>query len=195
MRFHPSLPYRPDSGGWHRCPALVAAVAGDDGELQGVHRTWLDPRRSAKAPVEHPRNALGRLHGFAVRCGEPASASSLLVGERIETVLSLVIVLPDGVLRSAGPSPTFVAAALSAGGLGTFVPPVMTARLIVAQDSAEAEKVRKVVSYVEEHITDDRVVGRALRRVARKGARKEIDAFTAAVIRLLRTHSEPTELS
>ena len=137
LRFHPSLPYRPDKGGWRRYPALVAAVAGDDGELHGVHRTWLDPRRPAKAPVERPRKALGRLHGFAVRFGEPASASTLLVGEGIETVLSLVTVLPDGALHSAGPSPTFAAAALSAGSLGTFVPPLMTARLIVAQDRDE----------------------------------------------------------
>ena len=134
LRFHPSLPYRSDAGGWRRYPALVAAVAGDDGEVQGVHRTWLDPLRPAKAPVERPRKALGRLHGFAVRFGEPASASTLLVGEGIETVLSLVTVLPDGALRAAEPSPTFAAAALSAGALGTFVPPLMTARLIVVQD-------------------------------------------------------------
>ena len=67
LRFHPSLPYRSDSGGWRRYPALVAAVAGDDGEVQGVHRTWLDPFRPAKAPVDRPRKALGRLHGERVR--------------------------------------------------------------------------------------------------------------------------------
>ncbi len=137
LRFHHALPYRLDSGGWRRYPALVAAVAGDDGDVHGVHRTWLDPRRPAKAPLERPRKALGRIHGFAVRFGEPAAASTLLVGEGIETVLSLVTVLPDGALRTAVPSGTFAAAALSAGGLGTFVPPPMTARLIVAQDRDE----------------------------------------------------------
>ena len=134
LRFHPSLPYRSDAGGRRRFPALVAAVAGDDAEVQGVHRTWLDPRRPAKAPVERPRKALGRIHGFAVRFGEPVAASTLLVGEGIETVLSLVTVLPHGALRTAVPSGTFAAAALSAGGLGTFVPPTMVSRLIVAQD-------------------------------------------------------------
>ena len=137
LRFHHALPFRPDTGGWRRYPALVAAVAGDDGVLQGVHRTWLDPRRPAKAPVSRPRKALGHIHGLAVRFGEPTKASTLLVGEGIETVLSLVTVLPDGALHSAGPSPTFAAAALSAGGLGTFVPPITTARLIVAQDRDE----------------------------------------------------------
>ena len=137
LRFHPSLPYRLDSGGWRRYPALVAAVAGDDGEVQGVHRSWLDHRRPAKANVAAPRKSLGRIHGFAVRFGEPAAASTLLVGEGIETVLSLVTVLPHGALRTAVPSGMFAAAALSAGGLGTFVPPLMTARLIVAQDRDE----------------------------------------------------------
>ncbi len=137
LRFHPSLPYRPDAGGWRRSPALVAAVAGDDGEVAGVHRTWLDSRRPAKAPVSSPRKSLGRIHGFAVRFGEPAAASTLLVGEGIETVLSLVTVLPHGALRTAVPSGTFAAAALSAGGLGTFVPPLMVSRLIIAQDRDE----------------------------------------------------------
>ena len=116
---------------------MVAAVAGDDGEIQGVHRTWLDSRQPAKAPVSNPRKSLGRIHGFAVRFGEPAAASTLLVGEGIETVLSLVTVLPDSALRTAVPSGTFAAAALSAGGLGTFVPPPMVSRLIVAQDRDE----------------------------------------------------------
>ena len=137
LRFHGSLPYRSDAGGWRRYPALVAAVAGDDGEIQGVHRTWLDSRGPAKANVATPRKSLGRIHGFAVRFGEPAAASTLLVGEGIETVLSLVTALPGGALRTAVPSGTFAAAALSAGGLGTFVPPLTTARLIVAQDRDE----------------------------------------------------------
>ena len=137
LRFHHALPYRSDTGGWRRYPALVAAVAGDDGELQGVHRTWLDSRRPAKANVSSPRKSLGRIHGFAVRFGKPAAASTLLVGEGIETVLSLVTLLPDGALRTAVPSGAFAAAALSAGGLGTFVPPPMVSRLIVAQDRDE----------------------------------------------------------
>ena len=137
LRFHHALPYRSDSGGWRRYPAMVAAVACDDGEIQGVHRTWLDPKRPAMANVAAPRKSLGRIHGFAVRFGEPAGASTLLVGEGIETVLSLVTVLPDGALRTAVPSGTFAAAALSAGSLGAFVPPNRVTRLIVAQDRDE----------------------------------------------------------
>ena len=138
LRFHGALPFRQDSGGWRRYPALVAAVAGDDGEVAGVHRSWLDPVHPVLARVSRPRKALGRIHGLAVRFGEPAAASTLLVGEGIETVLSLVTVLPHGALRITVPSGTFAAAALSAGSLGAFVPPSHIARLIIAQDRDKA---------------------------------------------------------
>ena len=124
LRFHPSLFYR-DGGGVHRFPALVAAVTdGAGGIVCGVHRTWLDPDRPAKAPVARPRKALGRVHGKAVRFGNPA-AGTLLVGEGIETVLSLVTALPD----------TVAAAALSAGSLGAFDPPSGISRLVIARDN------------------------------------------------------------
>ena len=110
LRFHPALLYR-DEGGVRRLPALVAAVTGADGALTGVHRTWLDPSRPAKANLARARKALGRVHGLAVRFGDPAP-STLLVGEGIETVLSIVSALPD----------TVAAAALSAGSLGAFAP-------------------------------------------------------------------------
>ena len=146
LRFHPALPYRPDAGGWQRLPALVAAVTADDGNLQGVHRTWLDPRRPAKARVARPRKALGRVHGLAVRFGEPDASTTLLVGEGIETVLSLIGAWPDTPSRGAplqgadlqgadlqGAAP-LAAAALSAGSLGSFVPPPGLSRLLIAQD-------------------------------------------------------------
>ena len=128
LRFHPALFYR-DGGGVRRLPALVAAVTGAAGEhpgygaISGVHRTWLDPSHPAKAPVARPRKALGRVHGLAVRFGDPAPAT-LLVGEGIETVLSLVTAMPD----------TVAAAALSAGSLGAFAPPPGLERLVIARD-------------------------------------------------------------
>jgi len=129
LRFHPALLHR-DEGGVRRLPALVAAVTADAGEhpghgaLTGVHRTWLDPSHPAKANLARPRKALGRVHGLAVRFGDPAP-STLLVGEGIETVLSIVSALPD----------TVAAAALSAGSLGAFAPPPGTARLVIARDN------------------------------------------------------------
>ena len=125
LRFHPELRYREGSA-LLRLPALVAAVTGDDGAVRGVQRTWLDPRRPAKANVPSARKALGRVYGFAVRFGQPAdSVAPLLVGEGIETVLSLVTAVPT----------ITAAAALSAGSLGAFPPPPGCRRLVIARDN------------------------------------------------------------
>ena len=138
LRFHPELFYR-DGGGVRRLPALVAAVTANAEEhsrpaerpghaaIVGVHRTWLDPRHPAKAAVSFPRKTLGRVHGHAVRFGDP-DAGTLAVGEGIETVLSIVTAVPA----------ITAAAALSAGGLGAFTPPAGIARLVVACDNDAA---------------------------------------------------------
>ena len=63
----------------------------------------------------------------------------------------------------------------------------------VARARAGAHDIRNVVSYVEKHIDDDRVVGKTLRRVVCKGTTGEVAAFNAALIDLLRSHSEPKE--
>ena len=147
LRFHPALFYR-DGDGVHRLPALIAAVTGDavertgpgehpgpgerpgHGTICGVQRTWLDPDRPAKALVARPRKALGHVHGQAVRFGDPA-AGTLLVGEGIETVLSIVTAMPD----------ITAAAALSAGSLGASAPPPGVTRLVIARDNdAEGER-------------------------------------------------------
>ena len=130
LRFHPELRYREGSS-VRRLPALVAAVTGDDGAVTGVQRTWLDPRSPAKAGVASPRKALGRIFGLAVRFGRPADGASLLVGEGIETVLSLVTAVPE----------VTAAAALTAGSLGAFAPPLGLTRLVIARDNdAEGER-------------------------------------------------------
>ena len=167
LRFHPALIHRDDDG-VRRLPALVAAVTADTGEhpgpedrsgpgartahaaVCGVLRTWLDPTRPAKANVSRPRKALGRVHGRAVRFGAPGDGT-LLVGEGIETVLSIVTAIPD----------TVAAAALSAGSLAAFLPPVGVTRLVIAQDNdPEGE--------------------RAAARLARRCARTGVDAVLVA---------------
>ena len=113
LRFHPALAYRDEAGWLSRFPALVAAVTSPDGTLEGVQRTWLHPDRPAKAPLAPPGKALGRVHGHAVRFIPPgADPATLLAGEGIETVLSLVAAVP-----------ALPAAALSAGSLAAFAPP------------------------------------------------------------------------
>ena len=95
LRFHPALRYR-EGASVIRLPALVAAVTGDDGTVTGVQRTWLDARSPARAGVAHPRKALGRVFGRAVRFGalpEVDAAAALSAG-------SLgAFALPPGVAR------------------------------------------------------------------------------------------------
>ena len=81
----------------------------------------------SKAGVASPRKALGRIFGHAVRFGSiPADGlASLVVGEGIETVLSVVTAVPE----------ITAAAALSAGSLGAFAPPAGVARIVVARDN------------------------------------------------------------
>ena len=124
LRFHPDLIHRDDNG-IHRLPALVAAVTGNDGAVEGVQRTWLDPKRLGKADLARPRKALGaRPIAGAVRFGGFASGATLLAGEGIETVLSVVTAVPG----------IHAAAALSAGSLGAFEPPHDLALLVIARD-------------------------------------------------------------
>ena len=133
LRYHPELRYR-QGATVRRLPALVAAVTGGDGDengnaITGVQRTWLDPRSPAKAGVASPRKALGRVYGLAVRFGSVGSDddAALVVGEGIETVLSLVAAVPE----------IPAAAALSAGSLGAFAPPAGVGRLVIARDNDE----------------------------------------------------------
>ena len=59
----------------------------------------------------------------------------------------------------------------------------------------DTHDIRDVVAYVEKHIDDDQVVGRALRRVVRKGTTGQVAAFSAALIDLLRSHAKSNEPS
>ena len=127
LRFHPALRYR-EGQSVQLLPALVAAVTQPGGRVLGVQRTWLDPGTPAKASVASPRKALGKVHGLAVRFGRAGGQSlesPLLVGEGIETVLSLVTAVPG--IRAA--------AALSAGSLGAFAPPPGVSRIVIARDN------------------------------------------------------------
>ena len=85
-----------------------------------MQRTWLHPDRPAKAPLAQPRKALGRIHGLAVRFGAlPAAGATLLVGEGIETVLSLLAAAP----ALPGAAATLEARALTQGIAATVLTP------------------------------------------------------------------------
>jgi hypothetical protein len=123
LRFQPRCYYRSAADSpteiW---PAMIARVTDLDGRITGVHRTWLDPERICKAPIDTPRRAMGNLLGNAVRFGQADDV--LAAGEGIETVLSLRCCLP------ALP----MAAALSASHLGAMLFPRTLRRLYIARD-------------------------------------------------------------
>jgi Toprim domain len=133
LRFHPRCYYRPDehlpTETW---PAMIACVTDLDGQITGVHRTWLDPNgfdriRLGKAPIDTPRRAMGDLLGNAVRFGV-ADDDVLVAGEGIETMLSLRCVLPT----------LPMAAALSANHLAAMLLSSSLRRLYIARDADAA---------------------------------------------------------
>ena len=130
LRFHPNCYYwREDSetdGIPEAWPALLAKVTDNVGTLTGVHRTWLDPQTTEKAPLDPNRKAMGNLLGHAVRIGSPTDI--LAVGEGLETMLS--------VRQALAGLP--IAAALSGNHLAAFDPPTDLRCLYVAIDNDEA---------------------------------------------------------
>jgi hypothetical protein len=155
LRFNPACLYREAtdndtdggdasqnaSGSAWRGPALIAAVTNAEGWITGIQRTWLDANalhcsgpldaRLGKAALPDARRSLGLIADGAVRF--PAlivgdDAGTLLVGEGVETVLSLGSVLPE----------MPVTATLSAGQLAGFAFPVGLRRLLIAQDADPA---------------------------------------------------------
>ncbi|TPG39851.1 DNA primase [Sphingomonas koreensis] len=126
LRFHPRCWYRPSAddlaGTPNALPALIAAVTDDDGMITGCHRTWLAPDGSGKAAIATPRRAMGDLLGSGVRFGRATSV--MLVGEGLETVLSV---------RMAAPALPMIAT-LSAAHLAAVRIPQTLRRLYVARD-------------------------------------------------------------
>lgn len=104
LRFHPEL-FNKESG--RRWPAMVALVAGPDGQPCAVHRTWLEVQaggRVAKAPLQEPKMTLGAWRGGTIRLWRGASkkswadmpAGELLDGtEGIEDGFSVALACPE----------------------------------------------------------------------------------------------------
>ncbi len=130
LRYHAALIYREYPNATSRkLPALVAAVTNDAGTIMGIHRTFLDLARNAKANVASSRRALGAILGNGVRFG--VSNDFAVVGEGIETVLSL---------KSVAPHLPMVAA-LSAAHLAAWEIPAGLQRLIIAADKDRAGRI------------------------------------------------------
>lgn len=130
LRFHPRCYYRPSDDdppdtrtAWQ---AIIAAVTDAQGIVTGVHRTWLDAGARDKAPIASPRRAMGRLLGGGVRFGPAGPA--MIVGEGIETILSL---------RMAAPRLPMIAG-LSSAHLAAIAFPARLRRLYIARDDDPA---------------------------------------------------------
>ena len=136
LRFHPSLPYRPDEGGWRRFPALVGAVTGDDGQLQPACTAPGSIRTARPRPACRVRAR--RLDAStAWPCGSGRwnrpPPSWWARGSRPCSRWS-----PScRTLTTRSTRPTRWRPALSAGSLGAFVPRGNVTRLIVAPDRDE----------------------------------------------------------
>ena len=127
LRFHPRCYYRAGEGEVTQTwPAMIAAVTDLDGQITGVHRTWLAHDGTGKAPVDTPRKAMGDLLGHAVRFGIPGEV--MAAGEGIESVLSV---------REAAPGMA-MAAALSAAHLTAIAFPDALRRLYIIRDNDPA---------------------------------------------------------
>ena len=120
LRFHPRLFHRDEHDRHRELPALVAALTSDDGELTGVERIYLDPRRPARAELDQPCKSLGRVHRSRVALGRTGPV--LLLAQPIETALALRAACPE----------LPAAAALDPANLAAFTPPATVSRLLIA---------------------------------------------------------------
>jgi putative DNA primase/helicase len=121
LRFHPGLKH-PDGGVW---PAMVAIVQhGVSGEPLAIHRTFLKPNGSGKAPVPRQKMMLGPCQEGAVWLSK--LGDRLCVAEGIESALS--------VLQATG-RPTW--AALSTSGLRALNLPDKVTKVTICADADE----------------------------------------------------------
>jgi hypothetical protein len=100
---------------------MVGRIDGPDGELIGIHRTWLD-RDAAGIWRRRDRAMLGRAAGGAVQLAAP-SGGTLLVGEGLESTLA-------GMVAAGLPG----WAALSTSGMTALVLPPEVRHVVILAD-------------------------------------------------------------
>jgi hypothetical protein len=131
LRFHPRCPWRNEGAGkTERIPALLAAFRPIDGDdITAVHRIRLDQReRWPKAD----RRMLGLVHRAAVKL-DPAAATTLIIGEGVETCMAARQCMASGDIERA---PVW---ALGGVGAISFFPVLDgVKRLIILGESGEA---------------------------------------------------------
>ena len=121
LRFYSGLPH-PSGGYW---PAMVARVTrGTDNEPLAIHRTYISLDGAGKAPVNPQKAMKGPCRGGAVRLGIIQPDQWLVIGEGIETTLSVMqaCALPGW-------------AALSANGIRNLILPPEAAMVLICADN------------------------------------------------------------
>ena len=122
LRFLPNHYHKPTRTYW---PVMLAAITDAKGRMLALHRTYLAPDGSAKAPVHPPKMTLGQVGGLSCHLGTPKN--EIAVAEGIETALSFQ--LATGI-------PTW--AALSVGGLRRLIlPPAPDAGFVTIAADAD----------------------------------------------------------
>ncbi len=126
IRYLPDCLHTPTQTQW---PCMVGAIIWWPDRLIGIHRTYLKPDGSGKAPVEPNKMMLGQLRGGSVPLNKVQE--TLIISEGIETALSVAV--------AASPNVS-VWAALSATNMPHLIlPPVPLAQtIIIAADPDEA---------------------------------------------------------
>lgn len=135
LRFHPRL-WCTEAGA--TLPAMVGAIMSLEGELQGVHRIWLEPGPAAgtwcKAALRHAKKARGAVTGGCIPIWRGSAAtplrdapegSAVAITEGIEDALAVALLAPE--LR--------VVAAVSLANMGTLELPAAVATVILAADN------------------------------------------------------------
>jgi len=145
LRFRPALWNEETRRHW---PALVAAIVNADGQMVAVHRTWLAPDGSAKAPLRDPKMTLGRYAGGCIRLWRGASGKALndatageevVISEGIEDGLSVAIAAPE----------YRVVAAVSLSNMANLaLPPAIGTVIIAAQNDAPGSAATRALDRV-----------------------------------------------
>jgi putative DNA primase/helicase len=133
LLFHPDLAHYETKAGY---PALVGQVRDRNGDVIGLHRTWLAAAADGsirKAPLDKAKKMLGRVAGGAVRLAPLCDGERLALSEGIETGLAAMTACPD----------LPVWATLSTSGLEQVeLPPAATRIVILADNDASGAGLR-----------------------------------------------------
>ena len=126
LRFHPHCPQPRDENGntVTPLPAMVALVECVGPGPVGIHCTYLKDDGTGKAEIAKAKAMFGPVGGGAVRFGMPVAGQELVVGEGIESTLSVAV---------ACSMPAW--AALSATGIKNLILPPEATDVVIAGDN------------------------------------------------------------